>query len=61
MLVLLLVLFGLGIAIGIAWGWQALAVYAFFAAIVAAVGVGTWVGGDWLHDVSAGRFHRRRD
>lgn len=57
----LLGLLALGAAIGIAWGGRALAVYAFFAGIAAAVGIGTWIGGGWLRDASAGRFRRERD
>jgi hypothetical protein len=59
MAVLLAVFVALGIAIGVAAGLRALAVYAFFAGLAAAVGIATWVGGDWLRDASAGRFKRR--
>jgi hypothetical protein len=59
MAVLLAALVVLGIAIGVAAGLRALAVYAFFAGIAAAVGIATWVGGDWVRDASAGRFKRR--
>ena len=59
MAILLAVLVALGIAIGVTAGLRALAVYAFLAGIASAVGIATWVGGDWVRDASAGRFKRR--
>ena len=60
MIGLLLAVVVLGAVIGIAEGPRALVVYAFLAGIPAAIGIGLWVGGDWLRDSSAGRFDRRR-
>ena len=44
------------VAVGVAWGLGALAVYLFFAAIVGVVSLGATVGGDWLTRASRGRF-----
>jgi hypothetical protein len=49
-----------GVAITLAWGWNALVVYAFFAAISGALGLAAGVGGDWVRDASRGRFDRKR-
>lgn len=40
-------------------GWDALIVYAFFAAIAAAVAFAAAWGGEWLQGASRGRFDRR--
>lgn len=48
----------LGIAIGIAWGFGALAVYLFFVAVAGVISLGATVGGDWLTGASRGRFDR---
>jgi hypothetical protein len=58
--VLVVGLVGLGIAIAVAWGWNALIVYAFFAGIAILILIGSLLGGGWLRDASAGRFDRRR-
>lgn len=44
------------LAVGLAWGWSALAVYVFFAVIAGLVALATRVGGDWVRDASRGRF-----
>jgi len=44
------------VAIGVAWGLGALAVYLFLAAIAGVITVGATVGGDWLTGASRGRF-----
>ncbi len=44
------------VAVAVAWGWAALAVYAFFAAIAGLVIFAMRIGGDWLRDASRGRF-----
>lgn len=46
------------VAVGLAWGLGALAVYVFFAAIAGAITLGATVGGDWLTGASRGRFDR---
>jgi hypothetical protein len=46
------------VAIVVAWGWRALVVYAFFAAIAGALMLATRVGGDWMRESSRGRFDR---
>jgi hypothetical protein len=48
-----------GVAIALAWGWNALVVYAFFAAISGGLGLAAGVGGDWIRDSSRGRFDRK--
>jgi hypothetical protein len=40
-------------------GWGGLFVYAFFAAIAAALAWAAGAGGDWLERSSRGRFHGR--
>jgi hypothetical protein len=45
-----------GAAIGIAYGLGALAMFAFFAAIAAAVTYAAGIGGDWLQGASRRRF-----
>lgn len=57
-LLALAVLAVLGVAIG--WGWQAVAVYAFFASGAAAVTFAAGLGGDWLRDASRRRFDDRQ-
>jgi hypothetical protein len=47
-----------GVAVTVAWGWRALVVYLFFAAISGALAVAALVGGDWVRDSSRGRFDR---
>lgn len=47
-------------AVGVAYGWRALVVYAFFAAIPAVLVFGAAVGGEWFSGASRGRFDRRR-
>ncbi len=49
------------VAITFAWGWRALFVYAFFAAISGGLGLAAGVGGDWVRDASRGRFQRGED
>ena len=49
------------VAIAIAWGWRALLVYLFFAAISGGLGLAVSIGGDWVRDTSRGRFNRRDD
>ena len=49
-----------GVAVGLAYGWRGLSVYAFFAAIPAVLTFGVGVGGAWLAGASRGRFDRRR-
>ena len=44
------------VAVAVAWGWSALLVYAFFAAIAGVVILGARVGGDWISGVSSRRF-----
>ena len=46
------------VAVVAAWGWGALWVYVFFAAVAGAVTFGTSVGGGWLTGASRGRFDR---
>ena len=46
------------VAITIAWGWHALVVYLFFAALLSAFALAAGMGGDWLRDASRGRFDR---
>jgi hypothetical protein len=58
--IVLVVVVGAGFAIGIAWGWSALAVYAFFAAVAAGLTAAVGLGGDWVRDVSSRRFDDRR-
>jgi hypothetical protein len=41
-------------------GWSGLVVYAFLAAIAAAVAVAAASGGEWLRGASRGRFDQRR-
>ena len=48
-----------GVAIALAWGWSALVVYAFFAAISGGLGLAAGIGGDWIRDASRGRFDRK--
>ena len=48
-----------GVAIALAWGWNALVVYAFFAAISGGLGLAAGVAGDWVRDTSRGRFDRK--
>jgi hypothetical protein len=48
-----------GIAIGVAWGWEAFLIYAVLAFLALAVGYGMRVSGKWWEDVSRGRFQRR--
>ena len=52
------VLVAVGIAIGLAWGFEALLVYLFLAAVAGAISFGASAGGDWLSGASRGRFHR---
>ncbi len=47
------------LAVTLAWGWDALVVYAFFAAISGGLGLAAGVGGDWVRDASRGRFDRK--
>jgi hypothetical protein len=49
-----------GAAIGIAWGWQALVVYTFLAAVAGGSAFVAGLGGDWMRDVSSRRFEDRR-
>ena len=49
-----------GVVVGAAYGWRGLAVYAFLAAIPAALTFGAAAGGGWLSGASRGRFDRRR-
>ncbi len=44
------------VAVGLAWGLGALAVYVFFAALAGVITLGATVGGDWLTGASRGRF-----
>jgi hypothetical protein len=53
-------LVGGAVAIGVAYGWRALAVYAFFAFITGALYFGASVGGGLVRDVSTRRFGDRR-
>ena len=53
-------LLGGAVAVGVAYGWRALAVYAFFAFITAAVYFGASVGGGLVRDVSSRRLGDRR-
>lgn len=46
------------VAIGFAWGFGALSVYLFLAAIAGVLTLGATVGGDWLTGASRGRFDR---
>ena len=46
------------VAIAVAWGWRALVVFLFFAAISGGLAVAIRVGGDWVRDTSRGRFDR---
>jgi hypothetical protein len=46
------------VAVGVAWGLGALAVYAFLAFVAGAISLGLTVGGDWLTGASRGRFER---
>jgi hypothetical protein len=46
------------VAIALAWGWSALLVYVFFAAIAGGLVFAMRIGGDWLRDASRGRFDR---
>lgn len=49
----------LGVVVGVLWGWSALAIYAFLAAIAAAIGYAAGLGGEWVRDVSSRRFDDR--
>jgi hypothetical protein len=46
------------VAITIAWGWRALVVYLFFAALSGVFALAAGMGGDWVRDSSRGRFDR---
>ncbi len=48
------------ILVAVVGGWGGLAVYAFFAAIAAALAFGAGVAGGWLEGSSRGRFAERR-
>jgi hypothetical protein len=48
-----------GIAIGVAWGLSALAVYVFFVAVAAGLTLAAGLGGEWVRDVSSRRFDDR--
>jgi hypothetical protein len=58
MLGLLVVLASLGVAIAVAYGWQGLVVYLFFAGIPAVLALGAVVGTDFVSDLSRRRFGR---
>jgi hypothetical protein len=49
-----------GVVIGVVWGFQALAVYAFFAAVAAGCTAAAGYGGAWVRDVSSRRFDDRQ-
>ncbi len=49
------------VAVTVAWGGSALAVYAFFAVIAGLVIAAARIGGDWVRDASRGRFERDDD
>jgi hypothetical protein len=49
------------VAVGVAWGWGALAIYAFFTAIAGLLVFAARLGGDWVRDASRGRFGRDDD
>jgi hypothetical protein len=57
--VVLGIVVAVGVAMGLAWGMGALAVYVFFAAIAAALVFAASVGGDWLTTASRRRFDDR--
>jgi len=44
------------VVVAVAYGWSALFVYGFFAAIAGAVLLGARVGGDWIAGASRRRF-----
>ena len=46
------------VAVGLAWGLGAFAVYVFLAALAGVITLGATVGGDWLTGASRGRFDR---
>ena len=54
------VLVALGAVVAIAFGWSALAFYAFFALIAVGTAVGIGVGGDVVRDWSRRRFDDER-
>ena len=58
--ILLGALAAVGIAVAVAWGLQALAVYLFFVAVAAGLTYAAGVGGEWVRDVSSRRFDDRR-
>lgn len=49
------------VAITVAWGWRALVVYLFFAAISGAFAAAALFGGDWARNASRGRFQHDDD
>ncbi|MBA2615054.1 MAG: hypothetical protein H0U90_04635 [Actinobacteria bacterium] len=55
--VLALVLVG-GVAAVVFGGWDALIVYAFFAAIAGGLAYGAAIGGGWIEGLSRSRFDR---
>jgi hypothetical protein len=58
LLALLVVLASLGVVIAVAYGWQGLVVYLFFAGIPAVYTLGAVVGTGVVSDLSRGRFGR---
>ncbi len=55
-LLVAIVLVGSGIAIAAAWGFGALVVYCFFAALAGALAYAASAGGEWIAGASRGRF-----